>query len=444
MPRIFISYRRDDASSAAGRLYDRLSAEFGEENVFRDLYSIAPGSDFEKAIADTLQCCEAAVIVIGSRWLMPAAGGQRPRLEEPADFVRREIEAVLGVPAIRVIPVLVERGTLPPEQSLPASLRPLLKRQAVELSDSRWDYDVGRLVDTLTLPPEESAEASAETPGITAWTRRSSIARALVPANLLAIAGLILEVTAPLTPWSALFAWVIGSIPALAAIATAVVAVVLFVVRGARERPSQGMMRLLRRLHAWSDRRSTMPVLATSLAAVCLSIWMTPEGVTVRARTGPVGPDFCSRYFVDSRMQADRVQQCPGERNVGECGAVAFSCDYYEVLVFTGLLPISRLETSVAISGVQQEGARAASVTWADGALERVNDPTWVFSWGDVGRTLHVGTPQGAIPRTFSILATRQHDANQAPVAVDVHVSVVTDVSAKPFETRQPFAVSRP
>lgn len=445
MPRIFISYRRDDTASAVGRLYDHLAVEFGDENVFRDIYSISPGSDFEKAIADTVARCEVALVVIGSRWLMTAPGGQRPRIDDPDDFVRREIEAVIAAPGIRVIPVLVERGALPPQQSLPTSLRPLVRRQAVELTDSRWEYDVGRLVDSLTLPPGEGPGGDTGTGGPGGWTRRASVARALVAANLLAVAGLVLEVAAPLTPWSALFAWITGSVPALAAIATALVAVVLFVVRGARERPSQGVRRVMRRLHSWSERRSTAPLMATSLAALALAIWTTPEGVTISQRTGPVGDEFCSRFFADSRMQSDRVQQCPGERNIGECGATAFSCDYYEVRIFTGLLPISRLEAAVSISGVQQErGAGPASVTWADGALERVNDPKWVFSWGDVGRTLNVATPQGAMPRTFNILATRQHDANHAPVAVDVRVSVVTDVSEKPFEKIQPFTVNKP
>jgi hypothetical protein len=31
---IFISYRRDDASPAAGRLYDRLSARFSQNQIF--------------------------------------------------------------------------------------------------------------------------------------------------------------------------------------------------------------------------------------------------------------------------------------------------------------------------------------------------------------------------------------------------------------------------
>ena len=43
---IFISYRRDDSAYAAGRLYDRLSARFGEENIFMDVEGLDPGEDF--------------------------------------------------------------------------------------------------------------------------------------------------------------------------------------------------------------------------------------------------------------------------------------------------------------------------------------------------------------------------------------------------------------
>jgi hypothetical protein len=37
---IFISYRRDDACGASGRLYDWLRIAFGRDRVFRDVHSI--------------------------------------------------------------------------------------------------------------------------------------------------------------------------------------------------------------------------------------------------------------------------------------------------------------------------------------------------------------------------------------------------------------------
>jgi hypothetical protein len=37
MAGIFISYRREDAAAQAGRLYDRLTAHFGQDRVFMDI-----------------------------------------------------------------------------------------------------------------------------------------------------------------------------------------------------------------------------------------------------------------------------------------------------------------------------------------------------------------------------------------------------------------------
>jgi hypothetical protein len=43
---IFVSYRREDASASAGRLYDRLSARWGVDDVFIDVDTLKPGVDF--------------------------------------------------------------------------------------------------------------------------------------------------------------------------------------------------------------------------------------------------------------------------------------------------------------------------------------------------------------------------------------------------------------
>jgi len=52
--------------------------------------------------------------------------------------------------------VLVDRAMMPRLQDLPESLRPLARRHAIELSDTRWEYDVGLLVqhvNRLVDPP---------------------------------------------------------------------------------------------------------------------------------------------------------------------------------------------------------------------------------------------------------------------------------------------------
>ncbi len=43
MPKIFISYRRNDSAAHTGRIYDRLEGHFGQGQVFMDVDTIKPG-----------------------------------------------------------------------------------------------------------------------------------------------------------------------------------------------------------------------------------------------------------------------------------------------------------------------------------------------------------------------------------------------------------------
>src|SRR5437588_12085799 len=46
MPKIFISYRRDDSEHITGRIYDHLEPRFGHDNVFMDVDAMLLGVDF--------------------------------------------------------------------------------------------------------------------------------------------------------------------------------------------------------------------------------------------------------------------------------------------------------------------------------------------------------------------------------------------------------------
>jgi TIR domain len=140
-PEIFLSYRRADAAGTAGRLFDRLSQHFGAEQVFRDIDSIEAGDNFEQSIRDALRTATAVLVVIGPRWLDLRRDDGKRRIDDPLDYVRREIELALSSDSI-VIPVLVESAVLPAAELLPASLRELTKRNAVELSFHRWGNDI--------------------------------------------------------------------------------------------------------------------------------------------------------------------------------------------------------------------------------------------------------------------------------------------------------------
>ena len=135
---IAISYRREDSTPIAGRLHDRLRAEFGNENVFMDFDSIPYGVDFRDHIAQTLERADVLVAVIGPGWLAHRAGGTTRRIDDVTDFVRLEIGGALRR-NIPVIPVLVDKTVMPMEDALPDDLKPLVFRNALML-DSGIDF----------------------------------------------------------------------------------------------------------------------------------------------------------------------------------------------------------------------------------------------------------------------------------------------------------------
>jgi hypothetical protein len=150
---IFISYRRQDAPGYAGRLYDSLAAHYGDQRIFMDIGAIQPGQDFTQRIDEALSSCDVLLAVIGPQWCtITDAGGSR-RLEDPEDYVGLEVRTALTRPDVKVIPVLVGGGRMPAREEIPPGLADLRKRQALELSEARWRYDVERLIATLEGPP---------------------------------------------------------------------------------------------------------------------------------------------------------------------------------------------------------------------------------------------------------------------------------------------------
>jgi hypothetical protein len=147
MAEIFLSYRRDDSASATGRLADALEAHFGDERVFRD-HEIAAGENFVEAIRRSVESATVVLAIVGRRWLDVRDGEGARRLDDPADFVRLEIELALRA-GVAVVPVLVEGATMPAEADLPPSLAGFSRCQALELSDRRWRGDVAALIETL-------------------------------------------------------------------------------------------------------------------------------------------------------------------------------------------------------------------------------------------------------------------------------------------------------
>ena len=138
--KIFVSYRRKDASHVAGRLRDRLVNEFGEPNVFFDVDSIDPGQRFADVISERLGQAEVVLVLIGPNW-------QPELLARPDDYVRLELAEALDQQK-RVVPVLVDDGELPTIDDLPDELAGFLTHNAAKLrQDPDFHEDADRLIE---------------------------------------------------------------------------------------------------------------------------------------------------------------------------------------------------------------------------------------------------------------------------------------------------------
>ena len=162
MSGIFISYRREDSSPYAGRLFDRLADRYGEERIFMDIDTMKVGLDFVEQIAEAVQSCDVLIAVIGKTWVNIQDEGGHRRLDNPEDFVRVEIQAALER-NIPVVPLLVWGAEMPKASDLPEPIAKLTRRHAMKMSDERFRADATRLIEQIQeYMTEETAEVSME------------------------------------------------------------------------------------------------------------------------------------------------------------------------------------------------------------------------------------------------------------------------------------------
>ena len=148
MPKIIISYRRQDSQDMAMRIRDVLAPHYGEELVFTDIDSIPLGTDFLEHLNSELASCDAVIAVVGPRWL---DGGHGPGhgVHEETDFVRIEVEAALNR-KIPVIPALVSGAAMPKPAELPEALRRFAFRNGTSIdSGVNFRNDTNRLIRSL-------------------------------------------------------------------------------------------------------------------------------------------------------------------------------------------------------------------------------------------------------------------------------------------------------
>src|SRR5262245_15272549 len=89
--------------------------------------------------------CDVFLAVIGPNWVDAKDNRGRRRFDNPNDYVAVEIAAALAR-NIRVIPVLIDGARTPDEGNLPDSIKPLARRNAVEVRNTNFGRDAESLI----------------------------------------------------------------------------------------------------------------------------------------------------------------------------------------------------------------------------------------------------------------------------------------------------------
>jgi len=158
--KIFISYRRDDTQYQVDILHEEM-LKYGipKENIFKDIESISLGVNFDEAIDQALESADIALIIIGEHWFDEK---NKKRLQDPNDFVRREVAKSLQKQNKVVVPVLYSTQ-MPPTDELPDDLKDLWRKNAIEITRKHMHEDIKAMLERLNLiaPDIELAPSSS-------------------------------------------------------------------------------------------------------------------------------------------------------------------------------------------------------------------------------------------------------------------------------------------
>jgi hypothetical protein len=226
--RVFISYRREDTASAAGRLYDRLSNVLSKKNVFFDVSAIKGGENFAHRIEAAIAGSSAALIFIGDKWLATLPPSTTARIWEPDDYVRAEVRGALAHLSL-VLPILVAGAKMPKADQLPEDISEITIKNAMLLRHETFDDDVENILSAVV------GDSARERP----WESRSFWAKTgyAIAGTLVAVALTLLVALAHFWIMASPLSESIGEMPtALGLPAIWVLGGVLGWLRGARRR----------------------------------------------------------------------------------------------------------------------------------------------------------------------------------------------------------------
>ena len=166
---IFISYRREDSSHAAGRLQSILAERIPRDKIFMDVDGIGLGHDFHEVLDQRLDACNTLLVMMGPGWINARDENGLRRLEAEDDFVRHEVRTALRRSSrrkpLRVVPILLDDAQLPEAEDLPEDMHGLLRRQGLKINHESFERDARRLLDDLSPPPESNFGTGTGTGG---------------------------------------------------------------------------------------------------------------------------------------------------------------------------------------------------------------------------------------------------------------------------------------
>lgn len=142
---IFISYRRSDSQYAAIALADALSWAFAEGEVFFDRGSIHGADEWPNSIKNAAAEAKLMAVIIGDGWLRASDQFGRRRLDDPKDWVRRELKTAIER-NIEILPLTLDDASVPRQEAFDEEIAPISSKQWLPVRVSSWENDLHAVI----------------------------------------------------------------------------------------------------------------------------------------------------------------------------------------------------------------------------------------------------------------------------------------------------------
>jgi pterin-4a-carbinolamine dehydratase len=145
---IFLSYRRSDSAAHTLALRLELETQLRAAQIFVDTHAVQGGETWPVQIEDALYLAKVVIPIIGKSWAGVDSAGRR-RLDDPEDWVHKEIKIALTRKRDAIVPLLVDGAVALRYCELPDPLRELAEIQSIKIDLDQWDNDIRSVIKIL-------------------------------------------------------------------------------------------------------------------------------------------------------------------------------------------------------------------------------------------------------------------------------------------------------